>query len=83
MQPFQQYQQPFPQVVSIQEMQNRLQQQRVVFVLIILGVAITAFLAGFFIERNIWSQWFQNNCSYYPFLLLNPNTHMACTLPTP
>jgi hypothetical protein len=30
-----------------------------------------------------WIAWFQSNCFYYPFALIDTSTHMACTLPTP
>lgn len=72
-----------PSYVSVAEMQQRLSKTRLYAFLVGLALVLIAFLAGFFIEHAIWINWFQSNCLAYPFLLLNPNNHVACTLPTP
>ncbi|MGH2507678.1 MAG: hypothetical protein ACRDHZ_09795 [Ktedonobacteraceae bacterium] len=74
----------FPQqYVPVSIMQQRLVRERVIFSVIALILLIIAYVIGYMMANNVWHQWFQINCGAYPFLLLNSNTHVACTLPTP
>lgn len=89
MQPGYYYQQPTQpqQWVPIQVMERKLKETRTIIISLMALFALLLGGAGFLIGHSVadqaWRGWYQSNCISYPFLLLNPNDHVACTLPTP
>lgn len=73
--------------VPTQVMEQKLKETRTIFInligVVILLVGGGMFLLGHYVADNAWHSWYQSNCIAYPFLLLDPNDHIACTLPTP
>lgn len=80
-------QQPQQQWVPTYIMEQKIHETRVRLIRLIcfisVLVGISMFLLGYSIADNKWYSWYQSNCIAYPFLLVSPNNHVACQIPTP